>query len=360
MNPKIPILEGHPARATGQFVEVVPATTTHISTRRFLEEMFPQDRIEHLGHTEDVEVARDYHLDFVLLHSLFFQTVHRCFAAHHPLTLRPEVLMYLIVHEIAVTVNKYPEEFRHRFTRSQEKVKISVRHDELMLGNPSSPWQAAIALFDPKLRAVVPAGIMKHLLPEFSTATPQSKTASLIAFMDATQNYFEFEMQTMCGIPEIRLAGTADDYRKIVNAASQLAEVFSGRLGTYFAHLLPVLAKIAEQADGASLDEEFWRSIYKYESWSGGDDWNGWLSAFVHYEQIGEEFFPRLADQSDWNRSSLTPKRISPHVSSVPFQWDCLEKLMPMQLVGGVLAVDLHEGSLMPGLSYAVLHNSNP
>lgn len=335
-------------------------------TSAFLSCVFPGRKIEYLGRDSyTLGLVGD---NTVLPTSLFFQAVHACFTNHHALTLRPEVLMHLIVHEIATTVHKYPNEFRHLFTSSQDQIKIEVRHDILELGHSASPWGEAISLFDPELRQVVPAGIMEHLMPEFTTSTTHTRAASLVAFMDAAKQFYNYRIDTWCGIPEIRLAGTPEDYRKILRAAAALSEAFASRLNSYFTHLLPVLETLCRQAEGAPFDSDFWSSIYKFKSESGGDRFNGWITTFINSIQSAKDgqLIPKAEDAYDWH-ASIQKKHFMPglelgsvpsHVSTAPFTWHYLTDPPRLMLfAGGILAVDNHEGTLMPGLSYAVLHN---
>lgn len=364
-------------RAESGFIEAIQPNGVSSPTSSFLASVLPGHRIEHVGRKALGFVPYGYDSKFIPPSSLFFQTVHMCFTNHHPLTLRPEVLMFLIAHEVATAVNLNPEEFSHLFTRSRDKVKINVRHDGLCYGDPESPWGEAIALFRPKLEEVVPPGIMQHMLPGFTTATPETDTASLIVFMNAAQKFYDYNTYTMCGIPDIRLAGTPKDYRKILNAATQLSEVFANPLGRYFKHLLPILQKIVGQAEGEAIDENFWKSIYKFSSESGSDKFNGWISAFVNYVQPAEEgracrhskssggvlveksenaFDWTRAEEGKWGIHGLALGSVPSHVSTAPFTWHYMDTSYSMLFAGGMLAIDIENGSLMPGLSYAVLH----
>ncbi|MBI2475056.1 DUF4419 domain-containing protein [Candidatus Uhrbacteria bacterium] len=285
--------------------------------------------------------------------------------------------MFLISHEVATAVNLNPEEFSHLFTRSRDKVKIDVQHDNLCYGDPKSPWGEAIVLFRPKLEDVVPPGIMQHMLPGFTTATPETDAASLVVFMNATQKFYDYSTYTSCGIPDIRLAGTPEDYRKVLNAAMQLSEVFARPLGRYFKHLLPVLQKIVDQAGGEILDEYFWKSLYKFSSESGSDTFNGWISTFVNFilqsedersvrrnkspkgvliEKSDDAFDWTRAEEGRWGIHGIALGSVPSHISTVPFTWHYMDSSYPMLFAGGMLAVDIDDGSLMPGLSYAVLH----
>lgn len=345
----------------GNAVTPVPPKLEQATVSQYIEALLPGRKVEHAGRGQTLKVWGYMPTPT----SLFFQAVHQCFSAHNPLTLRPEVLMHLIVHEVAATVKRNPQQYREFFIRSEEKEKITVLHNGLRLSDPQSPWQEAIALFDPAMRKAVPPGIMEHLLPDLSTHTPETIAASLVAFMDAASAYYDYVVRTRCGIPEIRLMGVAEDYRKILRAASQLSEVFRSQLGRYFDHLLPVLSMLAAQADGAPVDEKFWGSLYKFESHSGSENFNGWSTAFVNYVQSADDgqlvqkaddLFDWTDTDSGWGIKGLELGSVPSQVSTVPFIWDYFGKEIKMLFAGGVLAVENTEGSLDPRLSYAVLH----
>src|SRR3989339_1053518 len=339
-----------------------------VPVSRFVEAVLPGKAIEFLGR-ETMKGVSSY--KNMTPSSLFFQAVHEAFAKHYPLALRPEVLMYLICHEVATAVKLHPEDYRSLFTTTEGKETIEIRHDSLRRGDPMSPWSEALALFDPALRERVPAGIMKQMLPVFSTATPETTAASMIVFMDAASPFYDYRVDTLCGLPEIRLLGTAKDYQKILAAARELAKLFGKHLGLYFQHLLPVLETLAEQAAGAPIDDLFWKSIYKFNSRSGGSRFNGWITAFLNYIQTPE--FDNGFDSSkgglvqkderlfDWNPEErismpgLSIGSVPSHVSAVPFVWNYFETEIPMTFIGGVLGIDVEDGYLTPVLSFGVL-----
>ncbi len=358
----------------GQIIVPVPAPAAARPVAEFLGLVCPDAKIEHLGRAEMVELGYE-----VKPSSLFFQAVHEAFSNHYPLALRPEVLMYLITSTVAETVRRHPEEYRHLFTTSDDKQLIEVYHDGLVRGDASSPWHEVFPMFNAGLREKTPAGIMEHMLPGFSTATPETDAASMVCFMDAASKFYDYLTHTMCGIPEIRLLGTPEDWQKLKTSASMLAEVFSKHLGLYFQYLLPVLATIAGQANGAPQDDEFWSSIYKFESESGTDTFNGWISAFLNYIQTPEvegtkytearngQLVQKADDLFDWkdegdgNRLGMKglPSGCAPsHVSVTPFKWNYYGTMIEMSFAGGVLGVDSEDGYITPALSYAVLETA--
>lgn len=350
----------------GSIVRTQPIPENRIGVADFVSVILPGHEIEHLGRTQMLRLGYK-----VAPSSLFFAAVHECFSKHHPLALRPEVLMFLIAHEIATTVKLHAEHYRALFTTSDEVVRIDVRHDGLRRGDPLSPWQEAIPMFRDALEARVPGTIIQDMLPELSTSSLEADVASLIAFMDAASPFYDYHAHTMCGIPQIRLLGEPSDYDALLSSAQALAPRFSDHLGPYFTHLMPVLEVLADQAHGASLDEHFWSSIYKHASMSGTDNFNGWLTAFVNYVQDAPDCRggkaelrqkdPELFDwanqnSSGWCMPGLALGSVPSQISKVPFTWHYFGTTLPMFFLGGVLGVDNDDGYVTPNLSYAVVH----
>jgi hypothetical protein len=296
--------------------------------------------------------------------SLGVQAIHQAFAAHVPLSLTPDFLWYLIVHEVAEYVRQNPRANAGVFTDTPESRQvIVVRDDSLRPGEPSG-WRRSVDLVRDPLRAKISEYTMDLFLPRFSTTTDEAQTALLIALMDVVSPFYEFEWHSLCGIPQIRLEGNAADWRSLHFRAELLAREFSG-LGGYFTGLLPVLQAIAETASGMTPDEEFWRSIYKHDNSSGGPFVTGWITAFFAYIQTGDgpkfkgQFGPkdpfdwRSLTSSDWG--GYITNQFPSHVSKVPFVWDYVGTRYDMAFTAGVIGVDFDDDKfLAPRLGFAV------
>jgi len=299
--------------------------------------------------------------------SLFFQTVHECFSKHYSLALSPDLLMYLVLHEVSICVKQHSEEYAKLFTERTDGMKelIHVRHDGLRMGNPTSPWGEVLGLFNTGLSDRVPSEILKHALPAFSTHTTVTQAASMVAFMDAASPYFSFRCMTMCGIPTVRLLGVPEDYRKLLNACCELSVLFDKHLDDYFGHLIPVLSKIATQAEGAPMQVDFWSSIYKHLSESGTDDMSGWITAFINYVSQDGALVPKdhyvgvvQPEQTGWP-SGIPRADIPCHVNRVGFVWDYLGSEYPMEFIGGVLGRENLDGFVVPRLGYGIVHKDD-
>jgi hypothetical protein len=296
--------------------------------------------------------------------SLGIQAIHQAFAAHVPLSLSPDLLWYLIVHEVAEYVRQNPSAHAGLFTDTPESKQVMVVRDDTPSRGDPSAWQHSTRLMRDPLRAAIGDYAMELFLPQFSTTTEEAETALLIALMDVVSPFYEFEWYSLCGIPQIRLEGDAADWRSLHFRAELLAREFDGLSG-YFADLLPVLQTIAETASGMTPDEEFWRSIYKNKDQSGGPYVTGWITAFFAYVLTRDgPMFKRLFDWRSLTSAELggyATNQFPSHVSKLPFVWDCAGTRIDMTLAAGVTGVDYDDDAyLTPRLGFVVAETPSP
>lgn len=320
----------------------------------FLSYIAPNQKIEKLGRTESVSVK------YVGESSLLFQGVHKCFADHHALALRPEVFHYMLMATVAQTVKDNPDTYKHLFTRSEskEKTHIEVEHNGLVLGG-DSPWHEVFPMFNEAFQKLVPSQeLLAAATKEYSLHTDEIMAATMVTFMDAASPFYEYGVTTCCGIPRILLLGTKADYRALVHTAAQLHVLFAEHLSGYFDRVGQLLMKIASECEAAAPDVDFWKSIYKHHGGSGTNRADGWLTHFLHYANVRGV---GIRVRSDGHVAhGIEIGEIPSHVSSVDFTWTYYNEKYPMHFLGGVLGLGCttHEGVqyMTPELSYAVTH----
>ena len=349
------------------------APTKTLRTQEFLGNVIKSNKLEYLSHPETLN------LDGSSPISHLFFAAHNCFAKHLPLALAPEVLMYTVLHELAITVKQNPDDYRSLFTSSDAKETIEVIHDGLVKGDPTSPWHETMPMFEQALGKGVPSEVLQHALPSFSTHTAITRASSMVAFMDMASPYYDYVVRTRCGIPKIRLLGLPSDWEKLYSACAKLAPLFDKHLSTYFEYLLPVLAKIADQANALEpFDNAFWASAYKHLSGSGTDKMTGWLSSFLNYVVAEDGSFvpkePKLtvllggssiydwqsavSRNSSWGTPGIERNQIPKHVSSTDFLWKYMGTDILMTFLGGILSIENVDGYVTPQLGFAVAHRS--
>ncbi|MFJ4189498.1 DUF4419 domain-containing protein [Kitasatospora sp. NPDC089509] len=305
--------------------------------------------------------------------SLLLRGTHAAFADHLPLSLSPDVLWYAVVHEIAVHVRMYPPRYRALFGGADRSRTLVVRDDSLAGPDPTASgpewapewapdWARSIRLVRGPLTAALGPEPVELFRPSFSTTTADDEASVLVTLMDVVSPYYDFRWETRCGIPRVRLEGTAADWALLADRVGALAERFDW-LAPWFAELRPVLAEIAATAAGGPVDERFWRSLYKWESVSGGPRVTGWLTAFFAHTQtpdgprLRQTFGWREAAESAYHRDAFAVNDFPSHLSVVPFVWDRLGFERSMIFVAGVLGIERDGEFLRPRLGHAVLEN---
>ena len=130
------------------------------------------------------------------------------------------------------------------------------------------------------------------LTENYSTTTPASNAANEITLMSSMKNYFEFKMLTRCGIPEISLFGTEEDWVSLRNRTEALGKLVKEDLASYWMPLiLPILDEFIESYRG-NMNHSFWQSMVKLRNNGQSSGYrnfiSGWMQIFFPYLASGE------------------------------------------------------------------------
>jgi hypothetical protein len=325
-----------------------------------------------------IEACDNYHADVVRqpgFHSLI-AAAHLAYQYHFPLVLSPDVLWLTIAQGLANHVNNHAEELRRKFVPYQGKTVIRVSRDDFVKGSPENPWAEVWPEFSSKIKQVIGPESHGLILSDFSTTGPTERAASEIVLMDCVQSYFSFQFETLCGIPEITLEGTVEDWEKIRQKVDRLEQY---DLKWWTDDLRPILEEFVKAAKGRP-NQAFWKAIYKQEDDSGGPHTTGWLVRLLPYlkqrqwrltregnshsisstpwttdlknPMLGEPF---IAEEDDEGKG-LTDDQLPSSASQVPFVWDYWGTEYDYQFLAGILTVEQHPISraIRPRIGWAV------
>ncbi len=93
---------------------------------------------------------------------------------------------------------------------------------------------------------------------DFSTTGPNERIASVATLMKGLQTYFHYRVRhKICGIPQITLLGTPEDWKKLVNKADILKDF---GLKSWYSWLSPILNEFVNTSEGHP-NLKFWKSI---------------------------------------------------------------------------------------------------
>jgi hypothetical protein len=206
------------------------------------------------------------------------EAVHTAFSEHRPLVLSPDAVWLVIAQGFSSHVKENAEALRASFVRHEGKKELVVRASSFTRVG----FAEAIAEISAQIRQGTPAVIHDALICNFSTTTPDVRTASEIVLMDTFSRYFTFGA-CICGIPRVTLQGTPEDW-ETMRARLEILATYD--LEWWVECLRPIFDEFVLTAEGRP-SPQFWRAIYKPREAYGGDMITGWIADLFPY--LGQE-----------------------------------------------------------------------
>lgn len=217
----------------------------------------------------------------------FFNGMYQAYAEHRPFVLSPDMIWLLISQGFARHVNANPEKLREYFGDSSGKLTLVVNSKNDLL-NDTTHWEKIFPQFTSQIAEHAGKELINTLTSNFSTTTEIERIASEITIMEATEPYFEYVvMYVVCGIPEITLQGTREDWQKILDKTKTLSKY---DLRWWTDELEPILKEFVNASKG-DIDKDFWRNMFKYHSQSqygAPKIIDGWIVKFFPYDKDGK------------------------------------------------------------------------
>jgi hypothetical protein len=295
-----------------------------------------------------------------------------------------------------VHITKNAEKMREHFVSHEGKKTLSVSANSFIKGK-NNAWETIFPQFKEQIGNNISNDIHNIIATEFSTTTPVEKAVFELTLMEAMSEYFEYRVTSICGIPEITLLGTMEDWQKIIDDTKKLA-IYD--LSWWTDVLLPILHQFLETAKG-NINLKFWQSIYNYESMSGGSWISGWVVQFLPYVEIeisgenevklqeqyqyhilevGYQSIHKRVEEEDgyiieyhicknaslfrnyqgevesWEEPSFDANDLWKGTTSTPFIWKYLEETYQMELIAGFMGAsqDKETFALKPEIVWAV------
>ena len=233
----------------------------------------------------------------------FFYGMYDAYAEHRPFVLSPDVIWMLIAQGFSHHINSDPEKYRDRMVDFSDKLSLVVESDQPL---DSAEWEVLIPQFAEEIRNNTKGTIAETMMADFSTTTQYEQIASQITLMETTKAFFEFVViRVACGIPEVTLLGTTEDWQRVYDKAMQLR---SFDLDWWINELEPILKKFIDASKGKK-DVRFWRNMFKWhtqEEYGAPNIIDGWIVKFFPYDKDGKRF-----DLKTLTRDSNLPDEIS-------------------------------------------------
>lgn len=209
----------------------------------------------------------------------YLNTLSTAYSRHRNVILNPHDLWFIVLSEIADYVNEHSEQCAPIFTNgvSGKKTVISVPTNDVSEIDPT--------LIVNELSNHFPTYVF---IPSLSTAGKPEMMAMCAALSGGVQRYYQY-MTFMCGIPEVKVGGTSEDWQTLLGMTAEIAMMFkTAGINDMVLYLVRVADILDEIQRSFFMDRtEFWQNIFTQKNvGSGGQlNVNGWFTKLYFKEQ---------------------------------------------------------------------------
>ncbi len=208
--------------------------------------------------------------------SAFFDAAFHAYSYHCPWVITPDNVWLTCLLGLTHHIDTDPEGLRHHFVQHEGKVELE------MFGSRSMPnvWEYFVQGFSEKIKDHIGK---KHdlIVNDFTTTRQVDKVAAEVSLMGAMKHYFSYKGYLCCGLGQVTIEGTPDDWRNVHDRVRALSEF---GLSWWTDNLLPVIDQFIAAAEGKP-DQDFWCRVYKHKGYGSGGQGSvsGWVNAFFPY-----------------------------------------------------------------------------
>lgn len=287
---------------------------------------------------------------------IFFKFMVEAYADHRPIVLSPDIIWNVIAQGFSQHVNNNPEALRDRIVYHEKgKIELSVITKE-ELHSPNVKWDKLLNTFDNMIAESTKDNLADVMRADFSTTDKTARIVSQMTLMSSVKAFFDYSViYISCGIPNITIEGTTDDWEKVLNKTQQLRKY---NLDWWVGDLVPILNEFINASKG-NVNKVFWRNIVKKDrpekfvgggcSWDRPTELDGWFLKFMPYDKKGK----RTPQKVTYNYKDMPSQ-----VINVDFMYKNLDTgtTTPMEMLCGLVGIEVDSitNAMRPKLGWMV------
>ncbi|CAF4959710.1 unnamed protein product, partial [Rotaria sp. Silwood1] len=238
-------------------------------------------------------LAAELNGDNYRIKNAFVGAIYQAYCNHYPLELSVEDIWVTIAQGIGIHLNQNAEKYRHLMVSHEGQKELILNVDNLRIpdsdrpayGNKSVPaidWSRAVRLMCGLIKDDMKTDMTTLLTTPFSSTTPVEQAVFDCTLMDTVKAYYKYRCCLSCGIPEVTLCGSPDDFQQVIDRINQLRTIFTD-FHWWLDSLLPHLKQLKASVEGKP-DIDWWQKICHEEGGGSGPSYlAGWLADFIPY-----------------------------------------------------------------------------
>ncbi|KYQ93872.1 hypothetical protein DLAC_05271 [Tieghemostelium lacteum] len=280
---------------------------------------------------------------------------------HHHLILKPDDLWIAILSQFSNYVNLHSEKLRNKFVEHEGQKEL-----EVVCGGTlrTAPYDLLTKMMSDSIaKNIKDPSIRDWAVPSFSTSTETDRIVGIVMLMATFKNYFAYKFSLRCGLPQVTLLGTIEDWEQLKVKTQRLLEFDTGDkyMHQWLDMLNPVLDKFIDSSKG-KVDTYFWMRIASFQGGGSGPTYlSGWITVFTVFDDSGKWVDKQKKKQSirgtletEW--FFIDSQNIPVGYAFAPVTIDDNGTIYKSEIYAGHMAADiLNENTIQPRLDWALL-----
>ncbi|CAF1586775.1 unnamed protein product [Rotaria sp. Silwood1] len=315
-------------------------------------------------------LAAELNGDNYRIKNAFVGAIYQAYCNHYPLELSVEDIWVTIAQGIGIHLNQNAEKYRHLMVSHEGQKELILNVDNLRIpdsdrpayGNKSVPaidWSRAVRLMCGLIKDDMKTDMTTLLTTPFSSTTPVEQAVFDCTLMDTVKAYYKYRCCLSCGIPEVTLCGSPDDFQQVIDRINQLRTIFTD-FHWWLDSLLPHLKQLKASVEGKP-DIDWWQKICHEEGGGSGPSYlAGWLADFIPYICDGAGHYKKVRRDDHHHYSKDSMNRIefgdfNESVTRTDFILDDNGHETKMKFIAGFLGIGQNPktSALRPCLGWA-------
>jgi hypothetical protein len=215
----------------------------------------------------------------------FVSAAFRAYSSHLHLVIKPDDIWIAITTAFAQYVDFNAEKMRSLFVSHEGKEDLEVvTGGNIHTVNYDDIIDQISVLIGKKTKD----DIKSWVEPNFSTTGPKERFVGKVVLMGAMKNYFTYKICIECGLKDVTLEGTLEDWKEIrsrIEKFSDFAIINDNVFQRWYNMLVPILDEFIASYSG-SPNTDFWNRICtKTGGGSGPSYLEGWILAFIPFNR---------------------------------------------------------------------------
>ena len=243
---------------------------------------------------------------------------------HLPIVINPNHFWLMILQGFArhMDVNDNSERNRHKFVNFDGKKNISLETGMNLFTASDEQWNLFIQkLLKETTKILEQSGkdLIDLFKKKFSTSTKEVEIANNITILSSFKKYFEYSMKGTCGISQIIIEGTIEDWELLLEKVQAIGNL-DEEIVFWTNELNKIVTKILDTLKTKMPDKNFYKNIVQNIDRSKQcepDLINGWIIKFIPYYKKGENW--EKCDFNSPNFDGLNIDDIPSQMVSLPF-----------------------------------------